>query len=132
MSLTARDRARHAAAGPLGLARPRRSPDSRSWRVRLRRVHVATRPSRSLRSLTLRLGALRRARRRFATINPVFRGLPVEGPLLPTATPGRCFPQAACQLIERLQQLEGQLTQEPKEQRDLADDESERHPDPGR
>ncbi|MCU1665349.1 MAG: hypothetical protein JWR58_5414, partial [Pseudonocardia sp.] len=119
------------------------APDSRSWRVRLGRVHVGTRPSRSLRSLTLRLGALRRARRRFATINPVFRGLPVEGllllrglilegPLLPTATPGRCFPQAACQLIERLQQLEGQLTKEPKEQHDLPDDESERHPDPGR
>jgi hypothetical protein len=114
-------------------------------------VHVPTRPSRSLRPLALRLGARRRSPRGFVPFNPVLgsplvegllvlRGLilkglilegivlALEGLLLATAAPGRCFPQAECLLPECLQQLELQLTQEPDEQHDLADDESERDP----
>ncbi|MCH6172355.1 hypothetical protein [Pseudonocardia alaniniphila] len=59
-------------------------------------------------------------------------GLVLDGLLPATAAPGRCFPQAECQLPECLEHPQRQLTQELQEQRDLADDksESERRPDP--
>lgn len=119
----------------------------------MRCVHLPTGPSRSLRPLTLGSGTWGRAGRGFAAIDPVLDGLLVEGLIvlrglildglildglilvlddlpLTTEAIGRCFQQADCQLRERLQQPEGQLTQELEQQHGLADGESEPRPDP--
>ena len=122
-----------------------RSPAASTRSPARGRTGIAGRTDRSLRPLTLRSGPTGRWLSAFPTIHLVLGGLLVGGllvlrgllveslvldHLLPaTAALDPCFQQAQGQPPECLQQLEGQLTQEPEQQHGPPNGEGERGPD---